>query len=152
MIKHWFRWWLVTSLSWTNVDLVHWCIYAALRGDELSEGNSKPFWRYIYIYIYIHQKKHPKCVAPPPPPLPQRRWSIIPRQPNKSRNYQHLVCVCIYPWHTHLHRPSYPPIRGLQVSNKGVEKPLSGIKPNKLAGPNLMPCHFVNCHLSVYLY
>ena len=44
---------------------------------------------------------------------------------------------------TLLHGPSYPPIRGLQISTKGVEKLLAGINPTKAAGPDLMPCRFM---------
>ena len=44
---------------------------------------------------------------------------------------------------TFLHGPSYPPIRGLQISTKGVEKLLAGINPTKAAGPDLMPCRFM---------
>ena len=27
------------AIAWTNVDPVHWCIYAALGGDELMQWN-----------------------------------------------------------------------------------------------------------------
>ena len=27
------------AIIWTNADLVHWCIYAVLGGDELNQGN-----------------------------------------------------------------------------------------------------------------
>ena len=33
IIQHWFR----QAIIWTNADPVHWCLYVALGGDELSE-------------------------------------------------------------------------------------------------------------------
>ena len=45
LIQHWKVWSLANSLysnrrqtiTWTNDDSVHWCKYAALEGDELTE-------------------------------------------------------------------------------------------------------------------
>ena len=36
------------GITWTNDDPVHWCIYAALGGDELT------IWEYISLKNYIH--------------------------------------------------------------------------------------------------
>ena len=30
------------AIAWTNADLIHWCIYTALGGDELTGANWDP--------------------------------------------------------------------------------------------------------------
>ena len=36
------------AITWTNGDPVHWCIYAALRGDELTQ------WCHMVTYIWVN--------------------------------------------------------------------------------------------------
>ena len=49
--QHWFRKWLGAEwrqyIIWTNADLIHWRIYAALGGDELINRSIKmiTFWK-----------------------------------------------------------------------------------------------------------
>ena len=44
---------------------------------------------------------------------------------------------------TALHGPSYPPISELVIREEGVRKLLEGIKPNKAAGPDQIPCQIL---------
>ena len=49
IIQHWFRWWLG---NWTNAHPVHWCIYAALGGDE-SKSVATLLKETTYIAVHI---------------------------------------------------------------------------------------------------
>ena len=114
-----------------------WDYINGILQESLKEGNSKPFWRYIYS-----QKNDSKGVAPL-----KEDGSLFTDSRTKAEilNTQFVSAFTrdTPGSDTLLHGPSYPPIRGLQISTKGVEKLLAGINPTKAAGPDLMPCRFM---------
>ena len=75
------------------------------------------------------------------------QWASLWQTVKKSRNPEpQFVSVFTHDTpgsDTLLHGPSYPPIRGLQISTKVVEKLLASINHTKAAGPDLMPCRFM---------
>ena len=41
------------AIIWTNADLVHWCIYAALGKDELNVTSTNPIGDYKEVNVTI---------------------------------------------------------------------------------------------------
>ena len=58
MTQRWFRWWLVPnrrqSIIWTNADLIHWRIYAALGGGGRGVNPSCAEFILGNIKIHLH--------------------------------------------------------------------------------------------------
>ena len=58
------------AITWTNDDPIHWCIYVALRGDELTRLLHKDHWPIIVpegddMILFIHDFDQRNAVFPP---------------------------------------------------------------------------------------
>ena len=105
--------------------------------ESLDEGNSKPFWRYIYS-----QKNDTRGVAP------LKEDGVLHTDSHDkaeilNRQFVSVFTKDVLGTNRLLHGPSYPPIGGLTISTRGVEKLLAGINPSKAGGPDQVPCRFL---------
>ena len=118
------------SLNKAQIDYINGIVQAGL-----DEGNSKPLWRYIFgqrndrgsdAALKEDGKVHTGG---------QKKAEILKKQ------FTSVFSVDKLGSDTVLSGPrSYPPIDRLLISIQGVKKLLTGINPNKSAGPDQVPC------------
>ena len=125
------------ALNKARIDYINGILQAGL-----DEGNPKPFSRYIFSQrngrggvaaLKEDGKLHTGG---------QKKAEILNKQ------FISVFSVDEPGSDTVLSGPSYPPIDMLLISVQGVEKLLTGINPNKAAGPDQVPC----CILKGALY
>ena len=120
------------ALNKARIDYINGILQAGL-----DKGNSKPFWHYIFS-----QRNDRGSVAALKEDGKvhtggQKKAEILNKQFTSVFSVDKLGSDTI------LSRPSYPPIDRLLISIQGVEKLLTGINPNKAAGPDQVPCHIL---------
>jgi hypothetical protein len=132
--RHWSQYQSHLKKTTKALRSARWSYINNILQEGLSEGNSKPFWRYIYS-----QKNDSKGVAPL-----KEDGKLHSDSQTKAEILNKQFCSVFTQdkedSDTLLHGPSYPPIGGLLISTEGVEKLLAGINPNKACGPDNMPC------------
>ena len=120
------------ALNKARIDYINGILQASL-----DEGNPKPFWRYIFSQrndrggvaaLKEDGKLHTGG---------QKKAEILNKQ------FTSVFSVDEPGSDTVLSGPSYPPIDRLLISVQGVEKLLTGINPNKAAGPDQVPCRIL---------
>ena len=116
----------------TALKQARWRYINEILQTGLEKGNSKPFWKYVRSQKQenlgvsalkkqgqLHSDRQAKCDI-----LAKQYRSVFTRD-------------------TKLYEPAHPPIDNLVINEEGVKKLLLGINPNKVSGPDQIPCRLL---------